>query len=129
MSLCRYFASKKPLPIIENSFATLEDYALETQFEILPCRKNPPIAAAGQIQKPFVYKVRGTGKPLDQLVDYIKENIREQDRVEFWSIWHSEKVPSNNMYRLNPQQITPEDLRFLHDNQNCCIRFFPKNKK
>ena len=124
MSLCRYFASKNPLPIIENSFATLEEDALETQFEIVPCRKNPPIAAAGQIQKPFVYKVRGNGKPLDQLVDYIKENVKEQDRVEFWSIWHSEKVPSNNMYRLNPQQITPEDLRFLHDNQNCCIRFF-----
>ncbi|MEK4384556.1 hypothetical protein MKZ25_01930 [Solibacillus sp. FSL W7-1464] len=129
MSLYRYFASKNPLPIIENSFATLEEDALETQFEIVPCRKNPPIAAAGQIQKPFVYKVRGNGKALHQLVDYIRENVREQDRVEFWSIWHSEKVPSNNMYRLNPQQITPEDLRFLHDNENCCIRFFSKNKK
>lgn len=55
--------------------------------EILPCRKNPPIAAAGKIQKPYVYKVRGNGEPLHQLVDYIKENVREQDRVEFkWDV-------------------------------------------
>ena len=25
------------------------------------------------------------------------------------------------------QQITPEDLRFLHNNENSCIRFFQKN--
>lgn len=123
MSLYRYFASKNPLPIIETSFG-----ALASPFEVLPCQTNPPIAAGGQIKKPYVYKVRGVGKPLNQLVDYIKENVQEQDRVEFWSIWHSEKVPSNNLYRFHPQHITPEDVGFLQNNENSCIRFFPKNK-
>lgn len=148
MSLYRYFASKKPLPTVQrkpikvpplldksialNSILTLDAY-FEEQFEILSCKKNPPIAAGEQIQKPYVYKVRGirgitNETHLNQLVDYIKENVEEQNRVEFWSIWHSEKVSSNNIYRLNPQQVTIEDLRFLNNNANSCIKFFPKNK-
>ena len=93
--------------------------------------KNPPIAAGGQIQKPNIYKVRGIINEtfLNQLVHYIKENVEEQNRVEFWSIWHSEKVPSRNIHRLNPQEVTIEDLRFLDKHQNSCIKFFPKNNK
>lgn len=126
MSLYRYFASKNPLPTIE----ILEAHFVE-DFEVLPCRKNLPPAAAGQIQKPNIYKVRGNTNEtfLNQLVHYIKENVEEQNRVEFWSIWHSEKVPSKNIHRINPQQVTIEDLRFLHNNENSCIKFFPKNKK
>ncbi|AWE07327.1 hypothetical protein DCE79_08030 [Lysinibacillus sp. 2017] len=126
MSLYRYFASKNPLPTVINL-----EYHFGEQFEVLPCRKNPPIASGGQIQKPNIYKVRGNINEtfLDQLVDYIKENVEEQNRVEFWAIWHSEKVPSKNIHRINPQQVTIEDLRFLHNNENSCIKFFPKNKK
>ena len=125
MSLYYYFASKNPLPTV----LTFEENNLEGQFEVLPCRKNPPIAAGGQIQKPNIYKVRGKTNETfsNQLVDYIKKNIEEQNRVEFWSIWHSEKVPSKNIHRINPQQITIEDLQFL--NENSCIKFFPKNNK
>ena len=126
MSLYRYFASKNPLPTVE----ILEAHFGE-QFEVLPCRKNPPIAAGGQIQKPNIYKVRGIINEtfLSQLVDYIKENVEEQNRVEFWSIWHSEKVPSKNIHRINPQEVTIEDLRFLDKYENSCIKFFPKNNK
>lgn len=127
MSLYRYFASKNPLPTVK----TLAEYNLGEQFEVLPCRKNPPIAAGGQIQKPNIYKVRGNINEtfLYQLVDYIKENVEEKNRVEFWSIWHSEKVPSKNIHRINPQEVTIEDLRFLDKNENSCIKFFPKNNK
>ena len=126
MSLYRYFASKNPLPTVEILEAHFGEH-----FEVLPCRKNPPIAAGGQIQKPNIYKVRGIINEtfLNQLVDYIKENVEEQNRVEFWSIWHSEKVPSNNIHRINPQEVTIEDLRFLDKNENSCIKFFPKNNK
>ena len=126
MSLYRYFASKNPLPTVE----ILEAHFGE-QFEVLPCKKNPPPAAAGQIQKRYIYKVRGRicDTFLEQLIDYVRENVEEQNRVEFWSIWHSEKVPSNNIHRQHPQQLTIEDLRFLHNNENSCIKFFPKNKK
>lgn len=56
-----------------------------------------------------------TNEPfINQLVDYIKENGEEQNRVEFWSIWHSEKVHFKNIHRINPQQITIEDLQFLN---------------
>ena len=123
MSYYRYFASKNPLPTV----ITLEEYHYGEQFEVLPCRKNPPISAGGQIQKPNIYKVRGNKSSLNQLVEYIIENVEEQNRVEFWSIWHSEKVPSKNIYRINPQQVTIEDLRFLNENENSCIKFFPKN--
>lgn len=125
MSLYYYFASKNPLLTV----LTLEKYNLGKQFAVLPCRKNPPIAAGGQILKPNIYKVRGkTSKTfLNQLVDYIRENVEEQNQVEFWSIWHSEKVPSKNIHRINPQQVTIEDLRFLNENENSCIKFFPKN--
>lgn len=152
MSLYRYFASINPLPTVqrkplmedflfnksieleangENSIITLEEHNLLNQFEVLPCRKNPPVSAGGQIQKPKIYKVRGNTNDtfLNQLVDYIKENVEEQNREEFWSIWHSEKVPSKNIHRINPQQITIEDLRILNQNENCCIKFFPKNNK
>ncbi|AWE07930.1 hypothetical protein DCE79_11265 [Lysinibacillus sp. 2017] len=127
MSLYRYFASKKPLPTV----TTLEKYHFGEQFEVLPCRKSPPIAAGGQIQKPNIYKVRGNTNEtfLNQLVDYIKGNVEEQNRVEFWSIWHSEKVPFKNIHRINPQQVTIEDLRFLNEHKNSCIKFFPKNNK
>ncbi|MER2060709.1 MAG: hypothetical protein ABTA16_17975 [Niallia sp.] len=127
MSLYRYFASKNPLQTV----MTLEEYHFGEQFEVLPCRQNPPIAAGGQIQKPNIYKVRGNKSEtfLNQLVDYIKENVEEQNRVEFWSIWHSEKVPSINIHRINPQQIIIEDLRFLNENENSCIKFFPENDK
>ena len=126
MSLYRYFASKIPLPTVEILEAHFGEH-----FEVLPCRKNPPIAAGGQIQKPNIYKVRGIINEtfLSQLVDYIKENVEEQNRVEFWSIWHSEKVPSKNIHRLNPQEVTIEDLRFLDKYENSCIKFFPKNNK
>ena len=154
MSLYRYFASKNPLPTVQRKSLkedylfyksvaveanfeklniTFEEYhfGLWGQFEILPCRKNPPIAAGGQIQKPYIYKVRGTVNEttFTQLVDYIKEHVVEQNRVEFWSIWYSEKVPSKNIHRINPQQITIEDLHFLNENENSCIKFFPKNNK
>ena len=127
MSLYHYFASKNPLPKVE----ILEAHFLGEQFEVLPCRKNPPIAAGGQIQKPNIYKVRGIINEtfLSQLVEYIKENVEEQNRVEFWSIWHSEKVPSKNIHRINPQEVTIEDLRFLDKYENSCIKFFPKNNK
>lgn len=127
MSLYRYFASKNPLPTVK----TLEEYHDEEQFEVLPVRKNPPIAAGGQIQKPNIYKVRGITNEefFYELVNYIKENVEEQNQVEFWSIWHSEKVPSKNIHRINPQQVTIEDLQFLNNNENSCIKFFPKNKK
>ena len=126
MSLYRYFASKNPLPTVEILEAHFGEH-----FEVLPCRKNPPIAAGGQIQKPNIYKVRGIINEtfLNQLVHYIKENVEEQNRVEFWSIWHSEKVPSNNIHRLNTQEVTIEDLRFLDKYENSCIKFFPKNNK
>ena len=126
MSLYRYFASKNPLPTVEILEAHFGEH-----FEVLPCRKNPPIAAGGQIQKPNIYKVRGIINEtfLNQLVHYIKENVEEQNRVEFWSIWHSEKVPSKNIHRINPQEVTIEDLRFLDKYENSCIKFFPKNNK
>lgn len=154
MSFYRYFASKNPLPTVQRkslkedyliykSIAveanfeklniTFEEYhfGLGGQFEMLPCRKNPPTAAGGQIQKPYIFEVRGTVNETTfiQLVDYIKEHVVEQNRVEFWSIWHSEKVPSKNIHRINPQQITIEDLHFLNENENSCIKFFPKNNK
>lgn len=127
MSLYRYFASKNPLPAV----IALNENHFGEQFEVLPCTQNPPNAAGGQIQKPNIYKVRGNNSEmfLNQLVDYIKENVEEQNRVEFWSIWHNEKVPSNSVYRINPQQITIEDLKFLNENDNCCIKFFFKNNK
>lgn len=127
MSLYRYFASKNPLPTV----IAIEENHFGEQFEVLPCRQNPPIEAGGQIQKPNIYKVRGNESEtfLNQLADYIKDNVEEQNRVEFWSIWHSEKVPSRNIHRINPQQISIEDLRFLNENENCCIKFFPKNNK
>ena len=139
MSLYHYIASKNPLPIVErkpvddslikNFYDLEEHYSINAQFEVLPCRKNPPNAAGEQIQRPYVYKVRGFHKHLNQLVEYIKRNVKEEDRVEVWSIWHGDKVPSKNMYRFNPQQITIEELQFLHDNENSCLKFFPKNKK
>ena len=153
MSLYRYFASKKPLPTVQRKSLeedyisyksvaaeanfkklniTFEEYhfCLRGQFEILPCRKKPPIAAGGQIQKPYIYKVRGTVNETTfiQLVEYIKEHVAEENRVEFWSIWHGDKVPSKNIHRLNPQQITIEHLHFLNESENSCIKFFPRNK-
>lgn len=127
MSLYYYFASKDPLPIVQ----TFEAHYLGEYFEVLPCRTNPPIAAGGQIQKPYVYKVRININEtfLNDLTNYISENVKEQNRVEFWSIWHSEKVPSQNIHRINAQQVTMEDLRFLKEHENSCIKFFPKNKK
>ncbi|MEK5185397.1 hypothetical protein [Solibacillus sp. FSL W7-1324] len=127
MSLYRYFASKNPLPVV----TALDENHFGEQFEVLPYRQNPPIAAGGQIQKPNIYKVRGNNSEmfLNQLVDYIKENVEEQNRVEFWSIWHNEKVPSKNIYRVNPQQITIENIKFINENDNCCIKFFFKNNK
>ena len=154
MSLYRYFASKTLLPTVqrksleedylfyksvavernyEKLHITFEEYhfGLQGQFEILPCGENPPIAARRQIQKPFIYEVRGSvdETTFSQLVDYIKEHVAEQNRVEFWSIWHSEKVPSKNIHRINPQQITIENLQFLNESENSCIKFFPKNNK
>ena len=75
MSLYRYFASKNPLPTVE----ILEAHFLE-HFEVLPCRRNPPIAAGGQIQKPYIYKVRGDTKEtfLYQLVDYIRRILKNK---------------------------------------------------
>ena len=53
-----------------------------------PCR-NSPIAAGGKIQKHNIYNLRGNTNEmfLDQLVDYIKENVKEQNLVEFWAIY------------------------------------------
>lgn len=58
MSLYYYFASKNPLPTV----VTLEENHFEEQFQVLPCRNNPPIAAGGQIPKLNIYKVRGDKK-------------------------------------------------------------------
>lgn len=137
MSLYYYLASKQPLPVVNrkpiqlDTVTDLGELDIDVQFEILPCRTNPPIAAGGQIQKRYVYKVRGRLNKtfLGQLVAYIKENVKEQNKVEFWSVWHSEKVPSNNIYRLNPNEVTIEEIRFLENSENSCIKFFPKNQK
>lgn len=117
------------LPETPNKVVYVEDIARLDQFQVVQCNELPEDTGQ-QIQRPFIYELRGivNERYLTELVQYVKQYVKEEDKVELWSIWHGERVSSNQMKRLIPQIVTIEDAGFLRQCQNSCIKFFPKNK-
>ncbi|MEC1180238.1 hypothetical protein P9B03_17175 [Metasolibacillus meyeri] len=117
------------LPETPDKVVYVEDVSRLEQFQVVKCNQLPEDTGE-QIQKPYIYELRGkiSEEYLTNLVRFVKEHVKEEDKVELWSIWHGERVNSNQMKRLMPQTVTIADLDFLHQCQNSCIKFFPKNK-
>ncbi|MFJ7730624.1 hypothetical protein ACIQXF_01890 [Lysinibacillus sp. NPDC097231] len=115
------------LPHEKETVIYVEDNSKIGQLEIIKCHKVPQYVGS-QIQRPYVYQMHGDMSEhcLTQLLTYIHEHVSEEDKVEIWSIWHGEKVNSNQIKRMRPQNITLTDLVMLKANENSCIKLFPK---
>ncbi|WP_042475639.1 hypothetical protein [Bacillus ndiopicus] len=155
MTLYRFLASKSPMPeagdsgfreITKEAFEQLtepvpyftvpylpdkviiiDDLTKLEQFQVVRCLQLPE-DTGGQIQRPYIYELRGNVNEdyLTKLVRYLQEYVKEQDKVELWSLWHGESVSSNQMRRLDPQNLSVEKLAFLGQYKNNCIKLWRK---
>ncbi|MZP30071.1 hypothetical protein GTO91_10170 [Heliobacterium undosum] len=84
---------------------------------------NPPFGLERYITKAYVYWLGGRfhSKCVDQLHHYIQTNIREEDRVELWSIWFGDNPEAKLCKTIVLSELTVADLELLRSHWHCCI--------
>lgn len=124
--------TKGPIPIEELSEDTeVLYYESEKDMEglnIILCDK-PPYNLEYHIKKPYVYWLSCdfTEKCAIQLMEYLHQNMKEEQEIEIWSIWFGNKdeiYEVKNKRRVKLSDITEEDLMKINTQDGCsiCVR-------
>ncbi|GAB6988778.1 hypothetical protein JCM16418A_08280 [Paenibacillus pini] len=144
MSLYRFIGSEQPLPEVGivkmkvKDIKTLKNVPLgpwdemdddveiwygeeEEAINITLCA-SPPDGLEEYINMKFVYWLEcRIPKDIQQVYQYIEEQVPDGILIELWSICFGEGVQEITNMLFKKNELTVRDLEFL-DYENCCIR-------